>query len=280
MRFFITFALCAGFVLCSPLVTRSDERTPGFPFLTGDLANGTCSHPENGAQLVQYFNINSTDTQAALWKISNRKEIVLGIPGSASLEDYLTDLDLVLVAYKSPNVNCTSNCLVHQGILNAWNSLALAVTNGVTDALAANPGYNTTISGHSLGAGIAALAFATLMNGPYRVTGAYTYGQPRTGNQAFANYLDSLSGASDTAAGSFYRVTHSNDSIPQLPSTTLGYRHSRTEYWESAEVANQSSTYRCYGQEPFDCVNSADSALGILDNPVHGSYTGFNVSCG
>lgn len=239
---FIFVVLGASLTFCNP-VLRAEDRTPsrclsdpsrtqqakksclvdddtyqklvfyaGYPVITGALANGTCSNPSNGAELVQYFNINSTDTQAALWKSASTREYIIGIPGTAGLQDIFTDLELALVVYDSPDVCCIGSCKVHAGFLNAWNSLAPAVIEGLTIALNANPGYTTVISGHSLGAGIAALAFASLKGGPFSVTGLFTYGQPRTGNQEFADYLDRISGASDSAAGSLYRVTHFNGS--------------------------------------------------------------------
>jgi predicted lipase len=135
--------------------------------------------------------------------------IIVGIPGTSSDQDAWTDFDFKFAEYESPNVNC-EDCLVHHGFLEAWNSLAPVVSDELSKALDANPGYSTVVSGHSLGGALAALAFASLVNGPFNVTAAYTYGEPRTGNSDFANYIDSLSGASDTEAGIFYRVTHAN----------------------------------------------------------------------
>ncbi|EFX01310.1 lipase, class 3 [Grosmannia clavigera kw1407] len=222
MRSFSIIALCASLVGANPVLMRSDKTVVdndtfkkmvyylGFPRFTHYLATNTTCAPGNGGELIEYINVTSTDTQAALWKSTSTKEIVLGIPGTSGDRDVFTDLEIALVSYKSPNVDCTDDCKVHDGFQKAWNSIEPAVSASLAKALKANPGYTTIVSGHSLGAAIAALAFASLVNGPYNVTTAYTYGQPRTGNQAFANYLDSISGASDTEPGILYRVTHSN----------------------------------------------------------------------
>lgn len=144
-----------------------------------------------------------------MWKSSDTEEIVVGIPGTASDEDSNTDFDFIFTEYDSPNVNC-SDCRVHHGFLEAWNSLYPVLSEELAAALDANPGYSTVISGHSLGGALATFAFASLKNGPYEVSAAYTYGSPRTGNSDFSDYIDTLSGASDTETGIFYRVTHAN----------------------------------------------------------------------
>lgn len=144
-----------------------------------------------------------------MWKSTDRKEIIVGIPGTASETDAGTDFDFLLTDYDLPHVDC-SDCQVHRGFLAAWDSLYPSLSEALAAALDDNPGYNTVISGHSLGGAIATLAFAFLKNGPFQVTAAYTYGQPRTGNSEFAAYIDSVSGASDAEIGVFYRVTHDN----------------------------------------------------------------------
>lgn len=159
--------------------------------------------------MITYLDVNSTDTQAALWKSTDREEIIVGIPGTASEEDADTDFDFLFTEYESLDVDC-EDCLVHRGFLGAWNSLAPLLAEELTAALDANPGYRTIISGHSLGGALATLAFASLVNGPYNVVEAYSYGSPRVGNSDFAAYIDSLSGAWDSEPGIFYRVTHAN----------------------------------------------------------------------
>ena len=51
----------------------------------------------------------------------------------------------------------------------------------------------------------------------------YTYGQPRVGNLALADYM--------TNQGNLWRVTHSNDIVPRLPLEAMGYAHASPEYW-------------------------------------------------
>ena len=157
----------------------------------------------------QWFVNNATKTQAALFRVDSRKELVLSIPGTSDVLDYLTDADFFLTAYKASGVNC-AECQVHSGFLGAWNSVFDIVDQGIKDALAKYPSYTITIVGHSLGAALADLAYGSLKPQLQNVKQLFTYGSPRVGNQAFANYMDSLSEVSDSAAGIVYRVTHFN----------------------------------------------------------------------
>jgi len=50
-----------------------------------------------------------------------------------------------------------------------------------------------------------------------------------------------------------FRVTHSNDGVPQTITTQDGYRHHRTEYWEN-DPASAANTVKCEGQEPAVCL--------------------------
>ncbi|PHH80444.1 hypothetical protein CDD82_1743 [Ophiocordyceps australis] len=264
-----------------PKVPATDEQWQslvdyaGYPGISGILAERNCTTASNGATLLKYIDIKETDTQAAIWKHEATREIVLGLPGTATNRDWLTDFAAFLVPYVSSRVSCPSTCRVHFGFLLAWYSLAPKVEEELAKALADNPGYTTVISGHSLGGALATLAFGTLINGPYNVTRVYTYGQPRVGNQDTVNYLDGLAGASDSNPGMIMRATHADDGVPRLPPLSFHYVHTRTEYWEMATVAAKNSTYRCFGQEPEDCIASTEFAI----NESHSTYAGFGTTC-
>ncbi|KAM3443596.1 hypothetical protein MY4824_000482 [Beauveria thailandica] len=245
----------------------------GYPRLSN---TGTCAHPSVPGVLYQFVESKDTDTQVSIWKVDANKEFVIAIPGTSSARDDETNFDFALVPYQVDNVHCPP-CRVHRGYQAAWRSVMEQVQGNLTSLLGIHPDYTVTLTGHSLGGGLVSMAFPNLRNGPYNVTQAYTYGQPRAGNGAFADYVDSISGASDAEAGIYYRVTHANDLIPKLPpSILLGYKHSRTEYWESKpSMDNAASTYRCYGQEPADCNRNATG----IDSKVHVTYAGMNVTC-
>lgn len=229
---------------------------------------------------MDYFSINSTDTQAAIFRDDNAEEFILGIPGTNSNQDYLTDFTLVPVPYLAPNLECVG-CLVHLGFYTAWSSITDDVSKALTANLAKYPSYKIIISGHSLGAALAQLAFAALKpQFTTALTQTYASGQPRVGNAAFADHIDDLSGATDTAPGIYKRVTHYNDGVPQLPPQILGFRHSRTEFWESTMSPAENTTFHCYGQEPADC-NDSIGEMNVLQaiNAAHSTYAGIRYSC-
>ncbi|KAF8851752.1 alpha/beta-hydrolase [Acephala macrosclerotiorum] len=85
--------------------------------------------------------------------------------------------------------------------------------------MADNPTYSLIITHHSIGAAIATLA-AELRNMNY-IIDTYTFGSPRVGNTAFANFVTNQS----LSLGNNYGMTHLNDPVPQLPTTWIGYQH-------------------------------------------------------
>ena len=78
--------------------------------------------------------------------------------------------------------------------------------------------------------------------------------------------------------GHFYRVTHADYGVQQLPTREMGFVHSRTKFWEangSNGKQHANSTYRCYGQEPADCN---DRQHGMGTNETHIEYGGISYS--
>ncbi|PHH84233.1 hypothetical protein CDD83_2273 [Cordyceps sp. RAO-2017] len=182
----------------------------GFPALSMAKPDRVCLRTANGADLVQYIENKKSDTQATIWKRDSTKEIILGIPGTHSLQDWATDISAVPVAYFDPDIECRGECRVHYGFLKAWNSIKSDVKKGLGSALKKHPGYGVTITGHSLGGALATLAFVSLARSQFGVRHAFTYGQPRVGNKDFAYFVDRLAKASEKSPGNFFRVTHAN----------------------------------------------------------------------
>jgi triacylglycerol lipase len=126
------------------------------------------------------------------------------------LEDWLTDLDAVPVDGPVGEV--------HKGFYDAlssvWNDLVAALQGMRQD------GQPLWITGHSLGAALATLAAARLLkeNVVGSISGLYTFGQPRTGDPAFAAWFDGLMRAR------MFRFVNNNDIVPHVPLPPL-YKH-------------------------------------------------------
>lgn len=107
-----------------------------------------------------------------------------------------------------------------------------------------------TVTGHSLGAAIAAIGTSALTGLGHEVT-TYTFGEPLNGDAAFAQYIES-----QVPDSNYFRVTHANDGVPQIPPTLLGYQHHGPEYWErEGDHNNASTTVSCGKQSTVSLHN-------------------------
>lgn len=157
---------------------------------------------------------------------------------------------------------------MHSGFLVGWNSIAVQVISVIKEQLFLYPDLkNIVTTGHSLGGSLATLAAICLRrNFPSVTTRTYSYGAPRTGNKEFADYFNC---EFDTNA---FRVVHSNDGVPTMVPTFLGYHHHGIEYWQTEDPPKGSSTKQCSadGEDPR-CSASVPSK-GV--NAAHTMYFG------
>ena len=142
--------------------------------------------------------------------------------------------------------------------------------DAVKAAKAAHPNYKLVTTGHSLGAAVATLAAATLRKAGIPIE-LYTYGSPRVGNKAFAEFVTNQ-------AGGEYRLTHSADPIPRLPPIIFNYRHTSPEYWfDEGEdgVVTVDDFQICEGYANVNC-NAATSGFNM---DLHGWYFQNHQGC-
>ena len=119
-----------------------------------------------------------------------------------TLLTYTTDLEFALVDYSSPGVDAPSGVQVHQGFLEAHQSVASEILSVVSDQLSANPSYSLVSVGHSLGGALSSLGGVSLAaNFPDAPLRVFTFGQPRTGNPAYASLAEDLIGVSNIYRG-------------------------------------------------------------------------------
>lgn len=129
-------------------------------------------------------------------------------------EDWIADLDFDLV--DGPLGGC-----VHEGFYDAlscvWHLLDKEVGRLQDDSR-----RSLWVTGHSLGAALAALAVARWCEAGRPVSGLYTFGQPRTGDCTFTRNFDF-----DFRPHAF-RIVNNLDVVTRTPPRSLGYEHHGT----------------------------------------------------
>lgn len=142
-------------------------------------------------------------------------EVIVSFSGTnpLSIRDWIDDLDFIKTSYPY-----CEGCNVHQGFYNTYLSLNTDVKNLVTSYQSQHPSATLAITGHSLGAALAAHCAAEYTHMGQIISTVYSYGMPRVGDDAFENWYK------NTLIGTF-RVVHHKDPVPHLPTESMGFHH-------------------------------------------------------
>ncbi|KAL6738113.1 hypothetical protein Aduo_011696 [Ancylostoma duodenale] len=129
--------------------------------------------------------------------------------------------------------------------------------------LAAYPNYQVWVTGHSLGASMASLA-ASYVIAKENISGSnvklITYGQPRTGDYAFAASHNRLVPYS-------YRVVHWRDIVPHIPMEGFeGYWHHNSEAFYPYNMEKGSNFTICHADESSHCSDGLLYDLSVYDH--------------
>ena len=137
--------------------------------------------------------------------------------------------------------------------MTVYTSTASTILSAVQNTLSTQGLSSVTVVGHSLGGALALLdgVFFSLQLPKDVTVKVISYGMPRVGNQAFANFVDrQLSG----------RVTHVNnrkDPIPIVPDISLGFHHPSGEI----HIQDSGAWDACPGAFLLSCVHLACGSL-------------------
>jgi hypothetical protein len=186
-----------------------------------------CEQPEIAGFSVSRI-VLGTKSQTQAFVGSDANDIVVSFRGTDNLENWIKDLDFPRV---TSYPKCPS-CKVHAGFWSAWLELQTGVLAEVEQLVRLKPGAKIFVTGHSLGAALAALCAAELGASSHSlgfpIEGVYTYGQPRVGDVAFQNFYS-------TGEHVSWRVTHWRDIVPHLPFESFGFHHTSTEVFYSED---------------------------------------------
>lgn len=162
-----------------------------------------------------FYGSSATDAKGYVAYDPNANEILVVFSGTdpVSIRNWIDDIDTVKTDYPY-----CSGCRVHEGFYRTYKSVDSALKSILASYHDAHPSATITVTGHSLGAAMAAHGMAELTHAGYKLTTSYTFGMPRVGDEAFEAWYK------ETIVGTF-RVTHHKDPVPHLPTQSMGFHH-------------------------------------------------------
>ena len=236
---------------------------------SADIASWDCEpckqyHPQIINQVVTegdyesqgYIGYNPADNQ-----------IIIAFRGSSNLPNWIADLDFKKIPYPP-----CSGCEVHEGFYNVWLGQKKYLDGPLLNLTKAHPSATILVTGHSLGAAVSAIAATEIATSfPNRSVTLYNFGEPRVGNQAFAQWATTV-----LATGKQYRVTHKADPVPHLPPMSWGFLHTPHELWYDN---NGGTSYKnCTDSGSAEDPTCSDSTIpiAVMD---HLLYLGICTKC-
>ncbi|KAL3726795.1 hypothetical protein ACJRO7_031660 [Eucalyptus globulus] len=175
----------------------------------------------------------STDTQAAIWRDSARRRLVVAFRGTeqSRWKDLRTDLMMAPAGLNPERIggDFKEEVQVHSGFLSAYDSVRIRILSLLKMAIGfvddgCEPQYkwHVYVTGHSLGGALATLLALELSSSQLAKHGAiyvtmYNFGSPRVGNRRFAELYNEK--VKDS-----WRVVNHRDIIPSVP-RLMGYCH-------------------------------------------------------
>ncbi|KAL4996844.1 Alpha/Beta hydrolase protein [Aspergillus recurvatus] len=197
------------------------------------------------------------------------KRIIVAFRGTYSIPNAIVDLSMYPQEYVPFSLGndtggdapkCT-DCWVHLGFMNAWRSTRATILDTISAARDQYPDYTLVLVGHSLGGAVAALAGTEMQLRGWEPV-VTTFGEPRVGNKAFVDYLDTVFrlGSGNEREWKFRRVTHVNDPVPLVPLTEWGYEmHGGEIYISRVELPFFVDDVKyCQGGSDPDCISGAE----------------------
>lgn len=212
------------------------------------------------------FHASKTDGHGFVGYDGTANEVIISFSGTdpLSIQNWIDDLDFIKATYPY-----CSGCEVHKGFYDTYLAVQSQVLSLLKSYKSSHSSAKISITGHSLGAALAAHCAADLIHAGYSISTLYTYGMPRVGNQAFEQWYT-------TVVPGTFRVVHNKDPVPHLAPENWGFHHMPYEIfytknydqWKLCSVEGEDKT--CSDQYLLD-LNVANH-LVYLDFDMISNY--------
>jgi len=222
------------------------------------------------------------------------KKIRVVFRGSANVSNWMANLNTAQIPFGN-------NGKVHSGFRTAYLQTRTKIIEKIQALQREHGNVGVQVTGHSLGGSIALLAAldfksgvttTVFANGLTHVTSelfpqelpftasqltllgaetnlatfplsgpVITFGAPRTGDTAFAQFVQS------TLSGTYFRITHRHDPVPRIPTISMNYAHSPQEAYFLGKDGDLSFKWCSTGlTEDKGCIIGPIANLAITDH--------------
>lgn len=205
-----------------------------------------------------------TDLRGYIGILDKTQSIYVILRGSSSIMNWIDDAEVRKVPYTTYYNEC-NKCEVHNGFYRSALGVRNQTIESVKKLQKEYPNFDIIVTGHSYGASAGQLLAMELTKEKIPVV-IYNYGQPRTGNQEFAHFVN-------TVLDEYYRTTHNKDMVPHIP--ILGYVHSCKEIFEDIN-GNLMMCSETNCEDPL-CTNQYHLYQTNTDD--HKEYLNHTMSC-
>ncbi|KAJ7473033.1 alpha/beta-hydrolase [Mycena galericulata] len=220
---------------------------------SASITSWSCGAPCEALKNITFLQSGGDEGAIPLYYIAHdadEQTLVVAHEGTDPFKflSLLNDAELALTPLNSSRFPeaAGTDIQVHDGFQDTFERTADGLLSGVLAGLKSTGVKKVAVTGHSLGAALASMTGAMIKDAvdPSVDVSVVTFGMPRGGNEAWANFLDSKLGLTF--------VTNQHDPIPIVPPKAVGFQHSSGEIHIVDDT--QQNLVACPGQDNTNCV--------------------------
>ncbi|RHY25602.1 hypothetical protein DYB32_008204 [Aphanomyces invadans] len=232
------------------------------------VENWTCPPCEYVSKLPDLVVIN--DAKEAFQGILGftGTHVVVAFRGSMDVRNWIDNLSF-LKTHPWPNM---PKVAVHLGFHWVYQSIRDQLIVALEGLFILHPNAPLLVTGHSLGAAVAAIAVLDLHTSQNMTTSEMlTFGEPRVGNAAFVTKLLQV-------VPHVHRVTHWRDVVPHIPLEWQGFVHEPQEVWYTEDSSAFKLCDPHSGEDPL-CSKQVPTIGSFADHVVYLNITMSHLVC-
>ena len=147
-------------------------------FGVNTVDNWSCKTCKNFPNVTakSFYGTKATDAKGFVAYDGNANEIIVSFSGTdpASIRNWIDDIDFLKTDYP---YCADSGCRVHEGFYRTYTSVDESVKSILNGFVSSHPSASISVTGHSLGAAMAAFGIAELTYEGHRLNTPYTFGK-------------------------------------------------------------------------------------------------------